>query len=79
MMAPILAYANFMKPFKQHTKASGSGMGAVLYQTCGDRTDAIIAYDSRSLTKTKTHYPAPKLEFFAHKWAMVEKFHECLY
>ena len=31
--APILAYANFSKPFKLHTDTCGTGLGAVLYQT----------------------------------------------
>ena len=31
--APILAYANFTKPFKLHTDVCGTGLGAVLYQT----------------------------------------------
>ena len=29
---PILASANYKKPFKLHTDASESGLGAVLYQ-----------------------------------------------
>ena len=47
-MVPILAYANFTKPFKLHTDACESGLGAVLYQTHDDRTNATIAYASRS-------------------------------
>ena len=31
-ITPILAYANFRKPFKLHTDVSVLGLGAVLYQ-----------------------------------------------
>ena len=78
-MAPILAYANFTKPFKLHTDACGTGLGTVLYQTKEDGTEAVIAYASRSLNKAESHYPAHKLEFLTLKWAVVEKFHEYLY
>ena len=78
-MAPILAYANFSKPFKLHTDACGTGLGAVLYQTWEDGTEAVIAYASRGLNKAESHYPAHKLEFLTLKWAVVEKFHEYLY
>ena len=78
-MAPILAYADFMKPFKLHTDACGTGLGAVLYQTWEDITDAVVAYTSRSLSKAESHYPAHKLEFPVLKWAVVKKFHEYLY
>ena len=77
--APILAYADFTKPFKLHTDACGTGLGAVLYQTQEDGTKAVIAYASRSLIKAESHYPAHKLEFFALKWAVVDKFHKYLY
>ena len=77
--APILAYADFTKPFKLHTDACGTGLGAVLYQTQEDGTKVVIAYASRSLSKAKSHYPAHKLEFLTLKWAVVEKFHEYLY
>ena len=37
------------------------GLGAVLYQTWEDGTEAVIAYSSRSLSKAESHYPAHKL------------------
>ena len=76
---PILAYIDFTQPFKLHTDACGSGLGAVFYMTCEDGTDAVIAYASRSLTKAESHYHAHKLEFLTLKWAVVEKFHKYLY
>ena len=76
---PILAYMDFTQPFKFHTDACGSGLGAVLYQTHKDGTDTVIAYASRSLTKAKSHYPTHNLEFLVLKWAVVEKFHKYLY
>ena len=78
-MAPILVYTNFSKLFKLHTDASGMGLGAVLYQTREDGTDAVIANASRSLSKAESHYLAHQLEFLALKWAVVEKFHKYLY
>ena len=76
---PILAYTDFSKPFKLHIDACGMGLGAVLYQTWEDGTEAVIAYSSRSLSKAESHYPAHKLEFLALKWAVVKKFHKYLY
>ena len=77
--APILTYADFAKPFKLHTDACGTGLGAVLYQPQEDGTKAVIAYANTSLNKAESHYPAHKLEFLTLKWAVVEKFHEYLY
>ena len=47
----ILAYANYRKPFKLHTDASESRLGAVLYQKQADGTDHVIAYASQILLK----------------------------
>ena len=63
-MAPILAYADFTKPFNLHTDACGSSLEPVLYQTQEDGTDAVIAYASQSMSKAESHYPAHKLGVF---------------
>ena len=75
---PILGYADYRKPFKLHTDASGNGLGAVLYQH-QDGLDRVIAYASRSLKPSERNYPAHKLEFLALKWAITDKFHDYLY
>ena len=76
---PILAYADYSKPFKLHTDACGLGLGAVLYQKQDDGTDCVIAFASRALNKSEAKYPAHKLEFLALKWAITDRFHEYLY
>ena len=75
---PVLAYADFKKPFVVHTDASAEGLGAVLYQE-HDGLERVIAYASRGLRNSKKHYPAHKLEFLCLKWAVTEKFHDNLY
>ena len=75
---PVLAYADYRLPFKLHTDASCSGLGAVLYQ-CQDGLDRVIAYASRSLKPSEGNYPVHKLEFLALKWAVTDKFHDYLY
>ena len=76
---PVLAYANYRKPFKLHTDASENGLGAVVYQKQDDGTDCIIAYASQTLSKSERNYGAYKLEFLALKWSVTERFHEYLY
>ena len=76
---PILAYANYKKPFKLNTDASENGLGAVLYQNQDDGTYHVIAYASQTLSKSKKNYDAHKLEFLALKWSVTERFHEYLY
>ena len=50
---PILAYANYTKPFKLHTDASENGLGVVLYQKQDDGMESVIAYASRTLSKSE--------------------------
>ena len=76
--APILAFPIYKLPFILHTDISTEGLGAVLYQKQEGKL-RVIAYASRSVTKTESNYPAHKLEFLALKWAICEKFHEYLY
>ncbi|MCG7879345.1 MAG: RNase H-like domain-containing protein [Candidatus Thiodiazotropha endolucinida] len=75
---PVLAYADFKKPFIVHTDASTEGLGAVLYQEQAG-TERVIAYASRGLRHSERNYPAHKLEFLCLKWAVSEKFHDYLY
>ena len=75
---PILAYADFGKPFKLHTNASVLGLGAVLYQV-QDGVEKVISYASRSLTKSETKYWVHELELLYLKWAITEQFYKYLY
>ena len=75
---PILANADFGKPFKLHNDASVLDLGTVLYQV-HNGVEKVISYASRSLTKSETKYPVHKLEFLCLKWAITEQFHEYLY
>ncbi|MCG7869398.1 MAG: hypothetical protein JAY74_23895, partial [Candidatus Thiodiazotropha taylori] len=75
---PALAFADYKLPFKLHTDASVSGLGAVLYQY-QDGADRVVAYASRSLKPAEKNYTAHKLEFLALKWAVTDKFHDYLY
>ena len=75
--APILAFADFTKPFKLHTNARTIGLGALLYQE-QDGKDRVIGYASRALSKGESHYQAHKLEFLTLKWAVTESFQEYL-
>ena len=56
---PVLAYADYHLPFKLHTDASNTGLGAVLYQNQGG-FDRVIACASRSL-KPAEKIPRPQV------------------
>ena len=75
---PILAFADYSKPFELHCDASGCGLGGVLYQEQNGQK-RVIAYASRGLSKSEANYPAHKLEFLALKWSITEKFHDYLF
>lgn len=78
--APVLAYADFSRPFILEVDASHSGLGAVLSQEQEGKVRP-VAYASRGLRPTErnmANYSSMKLEFLALKWAMTEKFREYL-
>ena len=76
---PILAYANYQKPFKLHADVSEKGLGVVLYERQDDGRDHMTAYTSHTLSKSERNYDTHKLEFLALKWSVTERFHKFLY
>ncbi len=78
--APVLAYADFSKPFILAIDASFQGLGAVLSQEHKGKCRP-VAYASRGLRPAERNmwnYSSMKLEFVALKWAIAEKFREYL-
>ena len=76
--APFLAYTNYKLPFILHTDSSLEGLGAFHYQI-QNGVRRVIAYASRSISRTEMNYPVHKLEFLALKWAITDRFHDYLY
>ena len=78
MMAPILVFADFEKPFWLETDASREGLGTVLLQESDDGQYHPVAFASWELKGGEPKYHSSKLEFLALKWAVIEQFHEYL-
>ena len=78
LMAPVLAFADFKKPFLLETDTSIEGLGAMLSQEQEDGHYHPVAYASHGLKGGKLKYHSSKLEFLALKWAMIEQFREYL-
>ena len=76
---PVLAYADCKKPFCLNMDASEHGLGTVLYQQQDNGTNRVIAYASRTLSKTERIHDTHKWEFLALKWSVTERFNEYLY
>ena len=57
---PVLAYADYSKPFILNVDASTNGLGAVLYQKHGD-LERVVSYASRGLRSNERNYPAHKV------------------
>ena len=63
--APVLAFADFEKPFLLETDPSSCGLGAVLSQKQDDDKYHLVAYASRELKGGEKKYHSSKLEFLA--------------
>lgn len=77
--APVLAYADFQRPFVLEIDVSHARMRAVLSQEHEGKLRP--AYASRVLKpseKNMQNYSSMKIEFLALKWAVSEKFREYL-
>ena len=77
-MAPMLAFADFEKPFWLETDTSKEGLGAVLLQEAADGQFHPVAFASQELKGGEPKYHSLKLEFLALKWAVTEQFREYL-
>ena len=78
MQVPVLAFADFHKPFLLETDASSDGLGAVLSQKQEDGKYHPVGYANRSLKGSESKYHSSKLEFLVLKWAVVNQFREYL-
>ena len=75
----VIAYPNFDLPFFINCDASNQGLGAVLYQK-QDGIDRVIGYASRTMADAEKnyHWHSGKLESWALKWAVTERFADYL-
>ena len=78
LMAPVLAFADFKKPFLLETDALIEGLGVVLSQKQDNGRYHPVSYASRGLKGGELKYHSSKLEFLALKWAVTEQFREYL-
>ena len=72
--APVLAFANFDKPFLLETNANKLGLGAVLSQKQTDSQYHPLAYASQSLMTHEHNYHSMKQEFLVLKWVIAKQF-----
>ena len=78
MTVPVLAFADFEKPFLLETNTSSLGLGAVLSQKQDDGKFHPVTYASQELKGGEGKYHSSKLEFLALKWAITDQFKEYL-
>ena len=67
MTAPILAFADYTKPFLLESEMSKDRLGVVMSQKEMDGKYHTVAFDSRALMPHKKNYHSMKPEFLALK------------
>lgn len=67
---PVLAQADFTKPFVIETDASEGAIGCCLLQVGEDNKMHLVAYDGRKLQGPKLRYPVQEKELLAIKHAV---------
>ena len=78
LTVPVLAFADFKKPFLLETDVLIEGLGAVLSQKQDNSRYHPVAYASQGLKGGESRYHSSKLEFLALKWAVTDQFKEYL-
>ena len=73
---PVLAFANFNKPFLLETDTSKLGLEAVLSEKQTDGQYHLVAYMHCSQTVHECNYHSTKQEFLVLKWVIMEQFQE---
>ena len=74
---PLLHYPDFSQPFVMYCDASDRGVGVVLSQKIEDE-EHVIAYASKSFTKSELHWSVTEKEAFALVWGLTH-FHAYVY
>lgn len=67
---PVIAHPNFNRRFKLYTDASDTGLGAILCQNDDEDKERVVAYASRTLSKTERNWVITEKECLAVVWAV---------